>query len=393
MKIWRYVRLAERTFSNVVNLHSNAMVELARAQWRALRVDWSSMPLISVVVPLYNDAEHAIEALESIRTQSYRNLECIIVDDTSTDQSPALVETWIKRDTRFRMIHHETNRGLPGSRNTGLAAAVGAYICFLDSDDALSVHSLMRRMLYVDKWKDDAAVMGIFGHVARVNLRIRRIERITAAILGHGAKAMNFVSSQGQCLFACSAPLLKIEPMRRLGGFDESLREGGEDWEFWQRAMRHGFRIEPCRSIVAFYRQKPGSMVRRMSAAHFATACRLMERAYTEIPLNRRQDWPGHMEHPLPYYEFKLRMAERALNFAALAEIAGDGEGRDKILDFFDPGSHSYLAQCVDIKAAIRAGVNRALCRSAKTELPTGSDAARAFEAVYKAYLARTTGA
>ena len=94
-----------------------------------------TQPLVSMIVPVYNVAPYLREALDSVVSQTYRNLEILIVDDGSTDGSGAICEEY-RQDDRVRVIHQE-NRGLSGARNTGLNLMNGDIAAFLDSDDYL----------------------------------------------------------------------------------------------------------------------------------------------------------------------------------------------------------------------------------------------------------------
>ena len=91
-------------------------------------------PLVSVIVPVYNVEQYLDECLNSIYQQTYENLEIIVVEDCSTDNS---LNTLIKylEDSRVKLIQHEKNSGLSAARNTGIDAAKGDYIMFVDSDD------------------------------------------------------------------------------------------------------------------------------------------------------------------------------------------------------------------------------------------------------------------
>lgn len=90
-------------------------------------------PLISIVVPVYNVEKYIHECLESILNQSYKNIEVIIVNDGTLDNSIAKIEDLLK-DKRTRLIS-QVNQGLSAARNTGIKAALGEYISFIDSDD------------------------------------------------------------------------------------------------------------------------------------------------------------------------------------------------------------------------------------------------------------------
>ena len=92
--------------------------------------------VISVIVPVYNVESYLEECVESILNQSYRNLEIILVDDGSTDNSGKMCESFKAKDERIKVIHKE-NAGLAMARNSGLEIAKGDYIGFIDSDDCI----------------------------------------------------------------------------------------------------------------------------------------------------------------------------------------------------------------------------------------------------------------
>ena len=94
-------------------------------------------PKISIIIPVYNDERFVADCVKSAATQTYRNLEIIIVDDGSTDGSPKICDAFSRTDSRIRVIHKE-NGGLSSARNAALDIAKGEYIAFLDSDDYLA---------------------------------------------------------------------------------------------------------------------------------------------------------------------------------------------------------------------------------------------------------------
>ncbi len=94
-------------------------------------------PLVSVIVPVYNVARWLEDCLASIREQTYVNLEIIVVEDCSTDDSLTRLEPHLA-DPRVRLIRHARNAGLSAARNSGIAAATGAYVLFVDSDDLIA---------------------------------------------------------------------------------------------------------------------------------------------------------------------------------------------------------------------------------------------------------------
>ena len=97
------------------------------------------MPLISVILPVYRVEKYLDRCLQSITGQTYRNLEIILVDDGSPDNSGAICDAWAEKDDRIRVIHKQ-NAGAGAARNTGLAVATGEIISMIDSDDYLEIH-------------------------------------------------------------------------------------------------------------------------------------------------------------------------------------------------------------------------------------------------------------
>ena len=109
-------------------------------------------PLVSVVIPVYNVEPYIEEALRSVVNQSYRNLEILIVDDESPDQSTNLIKEKFN-DSRIHIIEQK-NRGLAGARNTGIRHAKGEYVAFLDSDDYWQASKLEQHIAFMSQHPD-----------------------------------------------------------------------------------------------------------------------------------------------------------------------------------------------------------------------------------------------
>ena len=111
---------------------------------------------VSIIIPVYNVEAYIIECLESVARQTYQGeMECLIVDDCGIDNSIAKSENYISRydgDIEFRILHHDHNRGLSAARNTGMEAATGDYIYFLDSDDTILPETIDEMANVVDKY-------------------------------------------------------------------------------------------------------------------------------------------------------------------------------------------------------------------------------------------------
>ena len=92
------------------------------------------MPTVSIIVPVYNTASYLSRCIESLVNQTYSDLQIILIDDGSTDESGAIADEWQTKDPRIE-VYHQQNQGQSAARNVGLQHARGEYIAFVDSDD------------------------------------------------------------------------------------------------------------------------------------------------------------------------------------------------------------------------------------------------------------------
>lgn len=124
--------------------------------------------LISIIIPIYNVSSYIERCLQSVMRQTYGEIECLIVDDASPDDSVEKCERLIeayKGPARFSILHHEHNRGLSAARNTGTDAATGDYVFYLDSDDALTDDCIETLVVPVLR---DASIEMVVGNYERL---------------------------------------------------------------------------------------------------------------------------------------------------------------------------------------------------------------------------------
>lgn len=114
-------------------------------------------PLISVIVPAYNAVKYLHPCLNSVIHQTYSNLEIIIINDGSTDQTATIIENFQKKDPRIKIISQK-NSGLSAARNAGLQKATGDYLTFVDADDTIEPTMLEQLLLALKKYHADISV-------------------------------------------------------------------------------------------------------------------------------------------------------------------------------------------------------------------------------------------
>lgn len=325
----------------------------------------ASPPSITVVVPCFNEERFIAEAIDSIKQQSYEDFECIVVDDASTDGSLAVIWKSIADDDRFRVIRHRSNGGLSASRNTGLREARGELVTFMDGDDLLLQDSLLDRYVAFATHRSDPHVVGAYCGVINAPEDAQLSEfppRHEWGTRWKDQRVIDLVTAKGECPFSAHSPLLRTEHLRLLGGFDESLTSGGEDWDLWLRIMRNGYVFVPSRYRSAVYRQKLGSMIRAGVADHAEVSAALIRNAHrpAEIAAMTHPS-PTPMTRPLAHYEEGVTLAARLLRFAATALARGQPQGAQQILGNLPDLSETIVRRHVDVDRQFLRGVERAL--------------------------------
>lgn len=118
---------------------------------------------VSIIIPIYNVEAYIMQCLQSVVNQTYTNIECILVDDSTPDNSMAICESFLTTYSgpiEFKIIHHKRNRGLSAARNTGTNAAQGEYIYYLDSDDEITPDCIESLVAETIKYPDVEMVVG-----------------------------------------------------------------------------------------------------------------------------------------------------------------------------------------------------------------------------------------
>jgi glycosyltransferase involved in cell wall biosynthesis len=192
-----------------------------------------SQPLVSVVIPNYNYAIYLKQCIESVLNQTYSNLEIILVDDGSNDNS---LEVARQFEDKIKIVT-QTNLGVNAARNNGIKEAVGEFIAICDSDDYWINNKIEKQMELFFKNPD---LVLVYCSYFRTNERSERIGEVAAAHAGYLADL--FIERPTQALVAggCSTALFKKRINKMYVFFDESLRGNGEDWDFFRRISKYG---------------------------------------------------------------------------------------------------------------------------------------------------------
>ena len=211
----------------------------------------TTAPLVSVVVPAFNAADTIDRALVSVLSQSFADLELIVVDDASTDSTAERVAAI--DDPRVRLLRLETNGGESRAMNAGIAAARGRLIAFQDADDEWLPGKLDRQVAIMT---GDAAISFVCTGLVHIYP-----DRSIVDVAGFQPDDELWKRLLAETLVAKPCVLARREALDRAGPFDETLPTGA-DQEMWIRLALEGTVVEIPEVLVNVYRQ-PGSLSNR----------------------------------------------------------------------------------------------------------------------------------
>ena len=240
----------------------------------------SSFPLVSVIIPTYNADNHIKTTLNSVRSQTYKNIEVIVIDDGSQDQTAEIVRSVAQQDGRIILLQ-QPNSGVAAARNFGIQKAQGELIAPIDADDIWYPENLEKQLQcflqaepsvgLVYGWSVDLDKSGL----PTGEFRASQIEgEVYKTLICH-----NFLGNS-------SASLIRSDCLEKVGGYNCKLKEnnaqGCEDWELYLRLAEHyQFRVVP--EFLIGYRKIFSSM----SCDHAS-----MAKSHTLILQSVRQKYP-----------------------------------------------------------------------------------------------------
>jgi glycosyltransferase involved in cell wall biosynthesis len=239
----------------------------------------SSTPLVSIVIPCYRQAQFLPAAVDSALAQSHPNVEVLVINDGSDDDTEAVARRY---GDRLNYVY-QPNRGLSAARNTGIAHATGRYLKFLDSDDSLHPDQIA--------WQAEA----LGGRDDRVSLTTVRLyqDGRPERFLDHVPEARSLLPDLFKPIGwgGIHGFLFPAKLVRAVGGFDESLRMV-EDWNLLTQIGLHDPQLVTDPRVGCYYRLRAGSMSTDRLGMD-ATRARLLVGLYDTLSARGRPDWFG----------------------------------------------------------------------------------------------------
>lgn len=225
--------------------------------------------LVSVIIPAFNASRYIDRTIESVLSQTYQNLEVLIVDDGSTDDTPVIIQSYAQRDSRIKFLQQE-NRGVAAARNLAIHHSSGYYVAPIDADDVWMPDKIERQVRVMEERGPSCGIVYCWWTIIdEYDHELLRTYPWT--IIGDVADdhvALNFIGN-------ASVPLFRRASIEKVGGYEPAFRhmgaQGCEDWDLSLRVSDF-FELHLVPAYLVGYRRAMGSM-----SANFSTMMRSHE--------------------------------------------------------------------------------------------------------------------
>mgnify|MGYP002778432586 CR=1 FL=1 len=212
-------------------------------------------PLVSIIVPARNAAAYIEETLRSILGQTLTDFEVLVVDEGSTDDTAAIVESFARSDPRIRLYSKEP-AGPPFARNHALPHCRGKFVCALDSDDLWHPEKLAKQVAKIEHRPGSFVVTAFRRFVDEASGRQWTLST-TPAVSGRGVEAVAGISQQNSLQnYSGNTALMWTDNLRAVGGW--STVRSGEDWDLWLK-MAAEFECLVIDQELQYYRKHSSS--------------------------------------------------------------------------------------------------------------------------------------
>lgn len=247
--------------------------------------------LVSIIVPCYKQAHFLNESLQSVLNQTYTNWECIIVNDGSPDNTKSVAKNWCDKDVRFTYLEKE-NGGLSSARNAGITKSTGEFILPLDADDILHQDYLLKLVPELESDKK-LVVVSCYSHFF--------IENINNILKTHKPQGYNY----NYLLYVnqlVATSLYRKQSWEFVGGYDESMKHGFEDWDFWMSITKTGNHYKILPEALFYYRKAQKSMLVNTINNYFESTKEYIFKKHKALYINDFENCMTVLFHDLKTY-------------------------------------------------------------------------------------------
>jgi len=234
-----------------------------------------SIPRVSVLMAAYNCAAYVGEAIDSVLAQTMADLELILVDDGSTDQSPAIMARYAEQDARV-IVYRQENQGIGSATNQALRLARAPYVAILDSDDAMEPGRLALQADYLDQHVDIAAVgsqwftMNTQGEILGIDRQPTDPDVLSTLMFAYFVLHHPTIMVRKEVMLAC-------------GGYDTTIKQGCMDYGMFSNLLLAGHRMSNLPNLLTRWRFNPSGATHGNARAQTEDCLNIRVRAFTAM--------------------------------------------------------------------------------------------------------------
>ncbi len=199
----------------------------------------SKLPIISVIIPCFNDGMYISETIEKIKAQTFKEFEIIVVNDGSTDDNTLEILNKLSREDII--VLHKENGKMSSARNFGANHSKGSLLVTVDADDYFDTTFFEKAF----------SILNNHSNIAVVSSYVKMFGEFNSKSRPRGGGEFNFLFSN-EC---SAAAMIRKSCWEEIGGYDEEMKLGYEDWEFYIRIVQKGWQIYIMPEYLAYYRQ------------------------------------------------------------------------------------------------------------------------------------------
>lgn len=258
---------------------------------------------VSVIVPVYNVEKYLDDCVKSIVNQTYTDLEILLIDDGSSDNSPKICDEWAEKDRRIRVIHKK-NGGLSDARNTGLRLCLGQWVLFIDSDDYYeSSETIYNLVNCAAKYNSDIVCMNYKRFYESSNSYSKALCSLRDSKNDIDSVVKNNIYTSSVCLKLMNSNILKSTNLC----FETGVYS--EDIEFSAQLLKMTKKISFCPNAVYIYRLRDNSITTSIGKKNISDIYNIVKRL--------SEDTTGY-KHYWNYTSFQYCTLLINMNFAEL---------------------------------------------------------------------------
>lgn len=222
----------------------------------------NNLPLVSVVIPSYNHEKYIKESIESVIKQTYKNIELLVIDDGSKDNSPTIIRELGDKYQFYYQLRE--NRGHLPTANELYALCNGRYICCIASDDIWILDKLEKQVAFMEQ---NPQIAACYGNILRINEGGEILPFYNQYFTNYNTYSFDDIVMGRQYIYSITE-MIRKDVFEKIGPFDERFM--CEDFNLWLKLTHSGYQVACLKDLMAFYRRHATNISKSRKPMHEA---------------------------------------------------------------------------------------------------------------------------